>query len=306
MPSKKLEAIDRALLDAIKARKAAEKEARLLEAHLARRGRMLGPLAGHDARRSYTCFDGIGIIFSDAHFWPGEPSTAFRALLKVAEAEKPNFVVANGDIIDGARISRWPVSSFDDYEGRPTVTQELAVAQERMRAIVAATPEADHFWTLGNHDARFETYIGEHAPEAIGVPGTRLKDHFPDWRPAWSVMVNADTDPIMIKHRYRSGMYAPRNNVMNAQTHMITGHLHSQKIMEQTGYKQTLYGVDAGSILAPYSPQVIHYTEDNPVDWRSGFVVIKIAGGTLRRPQLVTVIDEAHGIVEYLGEDISV
>ena len=301
---------DRVLVEARRARKAAEKQVRILEAQLALRGKILGPepsSLAENARRYLECLNGTGIVFSDAHFWPGKPSTAYRALLEICAKEQPDFIIANGDIIDGASISRWGPISFADYKHKPTVIQELAVCQQRMRDIFDIVPEnCERIWTLGNHDARFEKYIAEHAPEFIGVPGTSLKDHFPDWQPRWSVMVNSKRDPLMIKHRFKGGMYAPKNNVTQAQTHMVTGHLHAQKIMEQTGYRQTLYGVDAGMLDAPYGPNTIHYTEDNPVDWRSGFVVLRFVDGFLRRPQLCTVIDEADGLVEYLGEDMHV
>jgi hypothetical protein len=40
-------------------------------------------------------------VFSDAHYFPGEPSIGHQALLRVIKEVKPVMIVANGDIMDG-------------------------------------------------------------------------------------------------------------------------------------------------------------------------------------------------------------
>jgi hypothetical protein len=44
--------------------------------------------------------------FLDAHYWPGPPTVAHKALLAVVSNLKPAIVIANGDVFDGARVSR--------------------------------------------------------------------------------------------------------------------------------------------------------------------------------------------------------
>ena len=53
--------------------------------------------------------NGTIVVFSDAHFWPDEDQTiANMALLEVIKDLKPNVICANGDIFDGASVSRHP------------------------------------------------------------------------------------------------------------------------------------------------------------------------------------------------------
>src|SRR5712691_10425121 len=99
---------------------------------------------------------GIVLIGSDCHYWPGEPSAAHRAFVRFARDLRPAAIILNGDVMDGARISRGPAGDWVKYAERPSVVEELAVAQERLREIVAVAPGADRLWTLGNHDSRFE------------------------------------------------------------------------------------------------------------------------------------------------------
>jgi predicted MPP superfamily phosphohydrolase len=64
------------------------------------------PIHIQKARHEAGLTDGIAIIFSDAHFWPGLRTTAFKGLLWAINELKPHVVIANGDIFDGSSISR--------------------------------------------------------------------------------------------------------------------------------------------------------------------------------------------------------
>jgi hypothetical protein len=49
----------------------------------------------------------------------------------------------------------------------------------------------------------------------------------------------------------------------------------------------------------PDGPQFVDYLEDNPRNWRSGFVVLTFWKGKLLWPEIVNVIDEKH--VQFRG-----
>jgi len=73
-------------------------------------------------RRGTALDKGRIIVFSDAHFYPDDTTTAFKALLKFIEYFKPNIIVNNGDSFDGGSISRFPRIGWDK---KPTVQEEL-------------------------------------------------------------------------------------------------------------------------------------------------------------------------------------
>lgn len=237
---------------------------------------------------------GVILVGSDAHYWPGEATTAQRGFLKFIREMKPSHVVMNGDAFDGARISRHPKIGF--LENAPTVEQEIEEVQKRLTEIEDAAKGAKLYWPLGNHDLRFESYLAAHAPEMQGVEGVHLKDHFPRWLPCWGVHVNPnEPSHTVIKHRYKGGIYDVRNNILNAQVSMVTGHTHALKWWPTSSYRsQTLYGVNTGMLFDPYSEQSVHYTEDNPVDWRSGFAVLTFHNGRLLMPELAEVIGDGE------------
>jgi hypothetical protein len=256
------------------------------------------PATSVKGRKELEVENGTVIVFSDAHYWPGEPSVGHRALLRFCEDLKPSVIVCNGDAIDGAAISRHPPIG---WESCPTVKEELEVCQERLGEIVSVAPNAEKFWLLGNHDARFETRLAQVAPEFRDVHGIHLHDHFPDWICGWSLFINND---VVIKHRFKGGANAPFNNILHSQMSMITGHLHSAKVTMHTGYRSTLYGVDTGCLGDPYHSAFQGYCEDNSRDWRSGFCILTFVDGFLLMPELVLVWDEST--VQFRGELIKV
>ena len=242
--------------------------------------------------------NGIVIVGSDAHYWPGIVSTAHRAFVKFCREYKPKIVCVNGDIFDGATASRHPPIG---WETRPRLVDEIETCKDRLGEITVAADKALRIWNLGNHDARFETRLATTAPEYAGIHGVHLKDHFPDWEPAWSLWIN---DTVVIKHRNRGGIHATHNNTVNAGKSMVTGHLHSLKVTPFTDYTGTRWGVDTGTMAEPFGPQFNDYMEDNPRSWRSGFAVLTFENGELRWPEIVHVVRD--GTVEFRGKTYTV
>lgn len=245
--------------------------------------------------------DGIVLVGSDSHYWPGIITTAHKAFVAFAERFQPVAVIKNGDVMDFPSISRFDPSSWTDLESRPSVADEIDTAQQRMNEIRKAAPNAKLCWPLGNHDARLETRIVSNAPQLAKVHGTRLKDHFEHWQPCWAVKVNGDT---IIKHRWKGGMYATRNNTLMAGINMITGHLHSLKVWPHSDYRGVRFGMDCGTLAEPYGPQFANYTELNPVDWRSGFGMLTFKNGELLWPEIVHV--RKPGEVEFRGDTFTI
>lgn len=124
--------------------------------------------------------NGTIVVFSDAHFWPNEDQTiANMALLEVIKDLKPAVICANGDIFDGASVSRHPPIGWSKL---PSVKEELEICDERLHEITmaAAGKRAQLFWNIGNHDARLDRTLCTVAP---GFEGTimRLEDRFAAW-----------------------------------------------------------------------------------------------------------------------------
>ena len=259
--------------------------------------RHLSP-AQHPHRKHVDIQNGTVLVFSDAHFWPGVRTTAFRALLRFIEELKPKAIICNGDAFDGASISRFPRIGWDS---KPSIIEELKACRDRLTEIEDITNGAKLYWPLGNHDARFETRLAANAPQYEGVMGFHLKDHFPNWLPCWSLWVNQD---VVIKHRWKGGIHAVHNNTIQSGKTMVTGHLHSLKVTPFDDYNGTRWGVDTGTMADPKGPQFVDYLEDSPTNWRSGFIVLTFHKGQLLWPEIVSVMSEHE--VNFRGHVIDV
>lgn len=256
------------------------------------------PTDNHSPRHLLTIPDGVVLVGSDAHYWPGTASPAHRAFVLFCQALRPAAVIMNGDVFDGSSVSRHPPIG---WEKQPLVQDEIEAAKGRLAQIEVAAGEAALVWTLGNHDARFETRLATVAPQYANVHGVHLRDHFPAWTPAWSAWIN---DAVVVKHRFKNGIHATHQNAVSAGKSMVTGHLHSLKVTPWTDYTGTRFGVDTGTLADPDGPQFMDYTEDNPKNWRAGFTALTFRGGRLMWPEVVHVIDKTH--VEFRGEIIEV
>lgn len=111
----------------------------------------VGKRAGVDHPRwiERSVHDGVVLIGSDAHYWPGIISTAHKAFVHFAKKLLPKIIVMNGDALDGASISRFPSIG---WENKPTLIEELKACQERLGEIEEVRGNAELLWPLGNHD----------------------------------------------------------------------------------------------------------------------------------------------------------
>jgi len=255
--------------------------------------------AKYPHRLQHEIKNGTVLVGSDFHIWPGQESTALRAFKKFADDVRPSMVVLNGDVLDFPLIGRHsPIM----WESAPEPWQEIEAAQDHLDDIAKACRRARKVWSLGNHDARFESNLAQNASKYRNVKGVHLSDHFGLWEKCWSVCVNVETERgrTMIKHKPKGGgMNASRASTLNSGMSTITGHLHSQKVSPLTDYNGDRYGVDAGCIADPSFKQFVNYTEDAALDWRSGFCLLTYKDGRLLMPELISVWDDRH--VQFRG-----
>lgn len=240
--------------------------------------------------------NGVIMVASDAHYWTDCISPAHKAFVKLVKQIKPDFVVMNGDVFDGATVSRYPRQHWG-VNKPPTVKQELEAVSDRLYEIEKVAGNAKLIWTLGNHDQRFESKLVTTAPEYEGIPGFSLKDHFPRWIHCMSLMIN---DDLMIKHRYRSSIHATYLNTLHSGVSIVTGHLHRLQATIFSDYKGTRWGVDTGT-LADIDGDHMGYGEDDPKNHCSGFAVLTIVDGKLIQPELCAVMD---GVAYFRGKAV--
>jgi hypothetical protein len=231
--------------------------------------------------------NGVVLVASDCHYWPGIVTTAHQALCTLAKELKPAMLVLNGDILDGARISRHPRIG---WEKQPALKDEVHALQDRCAELERAAGGAQLIRTIGNHDARFENYMSANAPELEDMTGATLIDYLPSWRAGYALHVNGGTDGwTVIRHRpVGGGIHAAYNSTLRSGVHYVHGHLHKLQYTPWGDYRGRRYGVDTGTLAEPQGPQFA-YTEAGPLNWASGFAVLTYHAGRLLEPELCVV-----------------
>jgi hypothetical protein len=246
--------------------------------------------------------NGFAVIASDRHKWPGDGiSPAEAALHVLLERREPDLFILNGDLFDGATTSRHAPLG---WERKPDATQELAACREFMDSLEYRLPSAKKFWTIGNHDRRFDYTLAHAAYQFRDLPGLRLFEHFPGWDYGWSLHINSGVPGghTVVKHKHRQGVMAARNNALTAGVNIVTGHTHALTVTPVEDYLGRRYGVECGFLSYKQHP-AFEYAEDGPSYARPGFAVLTWRDGVLQPPELVEV-DDAN-VAWFRGEPIT-
>ena len=255
-------------------------------------------------RENHFIEDGTAVVVSDRHKWPGDGVTAAEAALyTLLPTLRPDFFVMNGDLFDGAGLSRHPPLG---WERKPDVKSELEACQEVLANIEGLLlPGTPKFYTVGNHCRRFDYKLALTASDYKGISGFRLHDHFPNWKMSWSLHVNANIlgGHTVIKHKHRQGVGAARNNAAVAGVTMVTGHAHALTVSPIEDYRGRRWGVECG-FLSHKRHAAFEYAEDGPSHSRPGFAVLTWRGGVLLPPELVEVDDA--GVAWFRGDAVAV
>lgn len=231
---------------------------------------------------------GTVIVASDMHAWPGDRSVAFAALVELVKELKPTLLIANGDSVDMASISRHPSIGWQNI---PTVLEELDAAKELHAELESAAPAGTPLvWLFGNHCLRFNSRLAAEAPEFRGTPGMSLEEHFPAWDFAMSMHLNGHT---VVMHSWHNGIHSAYNNTVKSGVSTVTGHTHRLQSVQWADYNGLRWGIECGT-LSDFGPEQekFHYTLDRPVNWSQGFSILTFtSNGTLLEPEFCRVIN---------------
>ena len=254
--------------------------------------------------------DGVALVGSDPHWIPDQPpSTATKAFVRMARLLSAQgdlrALVLNGDLFDFPAVSRHPRIGWEE---RPTVAAEISEVQARMAEIADAVgPGVPLIMTIGNHDARLDTFLSQNAAAMEGVSGFALRDHIdPRWIMAWQVEINGPgPEGVLVRHRFKGGMSAGRANVLAAGRSVVSGHTHQANVTRVSNSLGHFWGVDLGTMAPLGSSAFTGYTEmaaaSGMTNWASAFGVLTFAGSTLLWPELVHVVDEEAGLYSFRG-----
>ena len=240
------------------------------------------------------------LVGSDAHYEINTVTTAHLAFVELAKQLQPDVIVLNGDLLDGASISRHAPLGWEE---RPTVQDELNAVHQRLQEIEKASPSSKRYWVMGNHDSRFDMKLADALPQYKGVPGFSLREQFPAWIFSISLWIEGAERPIMIRHKpIGGGITGGHRTTLMSGVHTVSGHTHHQECKPLTDFTGTRLGIQLGTMAEPNQP-TFDYAEDAPKNWSSGFALLSIKKNWLLQPEFVRVHSQHEaGEYEWRGE----
>ena len=106
------------------------------------------------------------LVISDFHV-PYHDVAAIECAIRYGtnKKNKINTVILNGDIMDFYHMSR-----FEKDPRKRSIREEFDTARALLEYIRHKFPKADIYWTMGNHDMRYEKWLMNKAPEIFDDP----------------------------------------------------------------------------------------------------------------------------------------
>lgn len=240
---------------------------------------------GRDEVANAVKVEGKTAVLCDIHLGVHDKQ-ALIAALNYIRRERVETIILNGDIIDGARISRHAKSP-----DQPKFMQELELAKSFLKGLRADFPNARILYKIGNHEDRLEAYLMKNAEELAGlVDFNRLLD-------LETLGIELVSSTGFIKHpgtyivhghemRVSGGVNPARALLLKAFDNTIMGHVH--KTSQASGKNMSGLFIRTHTIgcLCKLSMAYMPHSNSN-----HGFAVVE-ADGKVRNHWIV------NGIVE--------
>jgi hypothetical protein len=109
--------------------------------------------AGKTSNTTFT-----SVHYSDIHFPHHDPATLnvlYDILSQLEHEGGVDLVVDHGDLLDAEQLSRWPKNPHN----RVSLRDELLMASKHCGIVHLLTPDAEHWFLAGNHEARITKTI---------------------------------------------------------------------------------------------------------------------------------------------------
>lgn len=217
---------------------------------------------------------------------------ALAIVKQIIEAEKPDGVILNGDIVDCYQLSEFSKSPLTDV----VLLDEIHAAQELMAWLSNVTDPDKRIWIGGNHEDRVRRYVWAHAP-SLGQLGSlsfdvlfELKKYGFQWIPygGWYKL-----GKLVVTHgsmvRQHSG-YTARAHYDRFGCSVLIGHTHRMGQYHVRTAMDDHIAVENGC-LCRLDPEYESYP-----NWQQGFAIVHVHPGGLFSIEQVRILNESFAV----------
>ena len=201
------------------------------------------------------------LLLSDIHI-PYHNIPALTIAIEYGIENNVNTILLNGDLIDFYAISR-----FQKDPRKRNLAREILLTREFLQMLRRLFPKAAIYYKCGNHDARWDHYIMNNAPDLLGLDEFNFESvmqldklditYIPDKQ-----LIHAGKLTILHGHELMRGIFSPVNvarGLFNAaKADALVGHHHQHSEHSEPNINGKLintYSVACLSELHPdYAP----------------------------------------------------
>ena len=215
------------------------------------------------------------VVLSDIHI-PVADNAKLALVLRFLKTFKPDVIFLNGDIIDNYSVSRWmkhPSVSF-------ALQDEIAATKTFVKDLRRAHPKARIEYVFGNHEARFEAYIVERAPELYGY--INLDELLGLEQLDINVTRSLHKENWLVYHNLWIGHYDKALSnagstalalMQQRGVNILQGHIHRIGMTAKRFFDRTIYAYENPCLASMDQPYVKY------PNWQQGFTVIYALNG---------------------------
>lgn len=207
------------------------------------------------------------VALSDIHF-PYEDKQAIQLVTQFLKDFRPDTLILNGDIWDCPHISKYSMRRAELLKTTP-LQEHLSYGIEGVSKLIDAAGAKNNKLNLGNHEDRWELYLGTEAKALASLECLDFEKVFKleslDWKKYGDgFWLN---DRLFISHGTKIGVNWTENERQDAGASTITGHKHQQRVTYYKDRSRSYKNIGQGCLCSFNVPYL-----RTPPNWQSGFI----------------------------------
>jgi predicted phosphodiesterase len=209
------------------------------------------------------------VSLSDIHY-PYEDPKAMELVRQFLKDFQPDEVVLNGDIFDCPTISKYSPRRAELVK-EISLQEQLDHGTEKLEELRDCAPHAEWHFVEGNHEDRFQAYLGSKARELASLNCldfdklAKLDElKMSHTRYGEGIALN---DRLFVYHGQYVGANWTDKERSQAGCSTITGHQHQQRVTYHRDRSRSYKNVGQGCLCSMNPPYL-----RTPPNWQQGFV----------------------------------
>jgi UDP-2,3-diacylglucosamine pyrophosphatase LpxH len=206
------------------------------------------------------------VTISDIHY-PYQDAAALKLVTMFLKDFHPHELYFNGDIYDMPQISKYSMRRAELLK-TTSVQEHLDIGNEGVARLVDAAGARKNRFTLGNHEDRWEMYLGSEAKALASLRCLEFDKVFQLDKMEWKKYGDGFwlNDRLFLYHGTFINVNWTDTERQRIGASTITGHMHKQRVTYHTDRSKTYKSIGQGC-LCKLDPPYLRI----PPNWQQGF-----------------------------------